>query len=136
MITIILLHRPSELDKCANNSKHHVDLFSRTILIVRVDPKRSLVLWPGRPVSKQSRIPHCVTGLGGRVMCPRGRQRHERAIETPRNGLSSKVVQAQKKAGEAILNLSHSAPRIWANPSDHVSVKSIFRSGVANRGTA
>ena len=54
-------------------------------------------------------------------MCPRGRQRHERAIESPRNGLSSKVVQAQKKAGEAFWHLPLTAPRIWANPSDHVS---------------
>ena len=54
-------------------------------------------------------------------MCPRGRQQHERAIETPRKGLSSRVVQAQKEAGEAIWHLSHTALRIWANPSDHSS---------------
>ena len=54
------------------------------------------------------------------MKCPRRPQRHERAIETPRNGLSPKVV-LRKKAGEAVLHLSHTAPRIWANPSDHVS---------------
>ena len=54
--TIVLPYHPSELDKCANDCKHHVDLFSRTILIARVDPKRqreSLVLWPGGPVLKK-----------------------------------------------------------------------------------
>ena len=53
---ILLLYLSIELDKCANDCKHPVLLFSRTILIVRVDPKRwrkSLLLWPGGPVLKE-----------------------------------------------------------------------------------
>ena len=85
--TIMLSYLSSELDKCANDCKHHVVFFSRTIPIARVDPKvvarvagalakrTSVESAPltGSRLKSNPVLLHFVTGLGRRVICPRRR---------------------------------------------------------------